>query len=273
MLISEKKNPSTKEMIVDTLSINVDITAKVIYNQIRHSKKLTYHAVFKLLNQMVEEGIILKSDRTYSLNPDWISHTKEYYQKLEHTYLNRKEAMVINKDTEHFVLPSIHDGFFMLMRAIERGVFGESKVIAGHFSHLLYLQLSKDETDLLKRLGMQRKFYYLVNYKTPLDRMIDYYNKRTFHFNTKLAVPCANPFYLYVLGDTIIQINIPNDLRDAMDKIYNHAFSATLIPKPRVNQITTFVNEVAHKKTMIHVHVIRNKEAAQDIIKRTLTHF
>ena len=178
--------------------------------------------------------------------------------------------MLINKESAHFVLSSIHEGFFMLMRALERGVFGDSKVVVGHFSHLLYLHLSKEETALLKKLGEERKFYYLVNHKSNLDKMIAYYNKATFNYETKLGVPCADPFYLYVIGDKILQINIPCELRKAMDKIYNHAFSTTLFPKPKISQITTFVNEIAHKKTKIDVYVISDRSAAQDIVKRTL---
>lgn len=270
MFSLEKKNPTTKEMLTDVLSVEIELTAKAIHNKIRHVKPLTYHAVFKLLNQMVNERMVLKEGKYYSLNPEWIHLMKEHYQTLEQSYLNKKETMLINKDTTHFVLPSIHEGFFMLMRALERGVFGDSKIIVAHFSHLLYLQLSKEETVLLKRLGEERKIYYLVNHKSHLDKMIAYYNKATFNYETKLGVPCADPFYLYVIGDKIVQINIPRELREAMDKIYNHPFSTTLFPKPKVAQITTFVNEIAHKKTKIDVHVITNKSAAQDIIQKTL---
>ncbi len=257
-------------MIIDVLSTDIELTAKAAHNKIRHTKSLTYHAVFKLLNQMANEGIVLKEEKNYSLNPEWIHLMREHYQTLEQSYLNKKETMLINKDTTHFVLPSIHEGFFMLMRALERGVFGENKIVVGHFSHLLYLHLSKEETALLKRLGEARKFYYLVNHKSHLDKMIAYYNKTTFNYETKLGIPCADPFYLYAVGDKIVQINIPPELREAMDKIYNHAFSTTLFPKPKIAQITTFVNEIAHKKTKIDVHVITNKSAAQDIVKKTL---
>ncbi len=270
MFFPEKKNLTTKEMLIEVLSTNIELTAKALHHKIRHHKPLTYHAVFKLLNQMVNEEMVLKEGKCYSLNPEWIHLMKEHYQTLEQSYLNKKETMLINKDTTHFVLPSIHEGFFMLMRALERGVFGDSKIVVGHFSHLLYLHLSKEETALLKRLGEARKFYYLVNHKSHLDKMIAYYNKATFNYETKLGVPCADPFYLYVVGDKIVQINIPHELREAMDKIYNHAFSTTLFPKPKIAQITTFVNEIAHKKTKIDVHVITNKSAADEIVKRTL---
>ena len=270
MLSTEKKNPTTKEMLIDVLSTDIGLTARAVHNKIRHFKPLTYHAVFKLLNQLVDEKVLLKNELHYSLNQEWIHYMKEHYQMLEQSYLNKKETMLINKESAHFVLSSIHEGFFMLMRALERGVFGDSKVVVGHFSHLLYLHLSKEETALLKKLGEERKFYYLVNHKSNLDKMIAYYNKATFNYETKLGVPCADPFYLYVIGDKILQISIPCELRKAMDKIYNHAFSTTLFPKPKISQITTFVNEIAHKKTKIDVYVISDRSAAQDIVKRTL---
>lgn len=273
MILPERKNPSTKELIIDIISTNLDANAKIVYNKIRHSKKVTYHAVFKLLNQMVDENILLKNKRIYSLNPLWIKNTKEYFQKLELSYLNKQEALLINKDSKKFILPSLHEGFIMLMRAMERGVFGDNKVVVGHFSHLLLILLSEEETDLLRRLGQQRKFYYLVKNNSNVDKMIAHYNKHTFNYKTKLGVPCAEPFYLYVLGDTIIQINLPIKMRDAMDRVYNEPTSTSLFPKPKNKQITTFLNEVARKKMKIHVHVIKNKEAAQDIIKKTLRHF
>ncbi len=273
MILPERKNPSTKELIIEVISTNFDATAKTIYNKIRHSKKLTYHAVFKLLNQMVSEGILIKEKMIYSLDPEWIKNTKEYFQKLELSYLNKQESLLINKDSRKFVLPSLHEGFIMLMRAMERGVFGDSKIVVGHFSHLLLILLSEEETNLLKRSGKQRKFYYLVKNNSNIDKMIAHYNKHTFNYKTKLGVPCAEPFYLYVLGDTIIQINLPVKMRDAMDRVYNEPTSTSLFPKPKNKQITTFLNEVARKKTKIHVHVIKNPEAARDIIKNTLKHF
>ena len=270
MLSTEKKNPTTKEIIIEILSTDIELTARATHNKIRRLKPLTYHAIFKLLNQLVDEKVLLKNELHYSLNQEWIHRMKEHYQMLEQSYLNKKETMLINKESAHFVLPSIHEGFFMLMRALERGVFGESKVVVGHFSHLLYLHLSEEETALLKKLGEERKFYYLVNHKSNLDKMIAYYNKATFNYETKLGIPCADPFYLYVIGDKIVQINIPRELKEAMDKIYNHAFSTTLFPKPKIAQITTFVNEIAHKRTKIDVHIIIDKSAAQDIVNRTL---
>lgn len=273
MLYPERKNPSTKELIIDILSTNIQSTARKVYYQVKLSKSLTYHAVFKLLNQMVDEKILLKENKEYSLNPTWISDMKEYYQLLEQSYLNKKEAQLINKDTVKFTLPSLHKGFIMLMRALERDVFGGSDVVIGHFSHLLFILLSEEETALLKRLGKQRRFYYLVRHNSNLDRMIAYYNKKTFNYRTKLNVPCAEPFYLYVVGNKIIQINIPNEIKEAMDKIYNNKYSTTLFPKPKIEQITTFLNEIARKKTNIHVHVIENKDTAQEIREKTLRYF
>lgn len=273
MLYPERKNPSTKELIIDILSTNIQSTAKKVYYQIKLSKPLTYHAVFKLLNQMVDEGILLKEEMQYSLNPLWIKNMKEYYQALEQSYMNKKEAQLINKDTTDFVLPSLHKGFIMLMRALERGVFGESDIVIGHFSHLLFILLSEDETALLKRMGKQRRFYYLVRHNSNLDKMIAYYNKKTFNYRTKLNVLCAEPFYLYVVGDKIIQINISNDIKEAMDKIYNTKYSTTLFPKPKIEQITTFLNEIARKKTNIYVHVVENKDMAQEIREKTVRYF
>ena len=273
MLQPERKNPTTKEHIVNILSTDIHSTAKKVYHKVKLLKHLTYHAVFKLLNQMVDEKILLKEDMAYSLNPFWIREMKEYYQKLEQSYLNKKEAQIISKDTKEFVLPSLHNGFIMLMRALERGVFGESDIVVGHFSHLLFILLSEEEIGLLKRLGRKHKFYYLVRHNSNLDKMIAYYNKQTFNYKTKLNVPCAEPFYLYVVGDKIIQINIPNEIRDAMDRIYNTKYSTTLFPKPKIKQITTFLNEIANKKINIHVHVIENKDTAQEIRKKTLRYF
>ena len=68
MILPEKKNPSTKELIVDILATNPELTAKHVYNKVRHSKTITYHAVFKLLNLMIDENIIIKENKTYSLN-------------------------------------------------------------------------------------------------------------------------------------------------------------------------------------------------------------
>ncbi|MBW3022462.1 hypothetical protein KY328_06045 [Candidatus Woesearchaeota archaeon] len=273
MLLPEKTNPSTKELIVDILATNPELTAKQVYNKVRHSKPITYHAVFKLLNLMIDEDIITKDNKNYSLNPRWITDTKEYFQRLELSYNNRKESLIINKDTTHFILPSLHEGFFMLMRALDRGVFGDSKEIIGHFTHLLYLFISKEETALLKKLGREKKFYYLVNSKSISDSMIAYDDKRTFNYRTKLGVKCAEPFYLYVIGDTILQISIPKDISQAMERTYSHKFTATMIPKPRINQMTTFINEVAHKKVKIHVHVIKDKDTASQIREKTLRHF
>ena len=79
---------STKSLIIGILSKNWPLSLKEIHSSIKRlePKKLTYQAVFKAVNELVEEKVIIKNGKEYLINKEWINEIKTFGNFLEKSY-------------------------------------------------------------------------------------------------------------------------------------------------------------------------------------------
>ena len=81
----------TKSLIIDLLSRVSPLSAKLVFEHVKRESKvpLTYQAVHKSLNELVQEKILLKSVSNYSLDPLWITGLKSFALDLSES-MDRK---------------------------------------------------------------------------------------------------------------------------------------------------------------------------------------
>lgn len=87
---------STKGIIIDILSEEWPLSARIIWNKIKknYSKSLTYQAVYKLIQKMLSENILIKKENKYYLNPLWIKESKDFFDILSTNYYSNKREEV-----------------------------------------------------------------------------------------------------------------------------------------------------------------------------------
>ena len=78
---------SSKDLILRILSEEWPLSAKEIFSKVSKisSKDISYQAIHKTLNSLVEENIVQKVEGKYLLSLSWVCDTKEMLAKLRIT--------------------------------------------------------------------------------------------------------------------------------------------------------------------------------------------
>lgn len=88
---------NTKNQIILALSRQPNLTGLEVFLVIRKSfgKKLTYQAIHKALQELANEQILLKEDKKYFINANWLKKIKKQVDSLvESLNLIRHSAQV-----------------------------------------------------------------------------------------------------------------------------------------------------------------------------------
>ncbi|MEK6942267.1 MAG: hypothetical protein AABW85_05410 [archaeon] len=122
-----KNSASTKDKIVLVLGQEFPLSAKQIFNRLKKefATDISYQAAHKLLKQLVLEKVLLREEKKYSLNKQWIKQVKTFGSNLENSYLKKagnnylldlekhgtaNVSLTGIRETARFLI----DGFFLL---------------------------------------------------------------------------------------------------------------------------------------------------------------
>ena len=91
---------SNKNKVLEILSINPDISAKKIYNQLKskYGINITYQGVHKLLNELVEDKVLEKNEREYKINLPWLDNIQLHSSNLRKKVINFKSSNLNTKN-------------------------------------------------------------------------------------------------------------------------------------------------------------------------------
>lgn len=81
-------NKSTKKLIIDKLSTEFPLPLKQIYLYIKSRYNVSYQAVHKALNELIEDKIVEKINKQYYLNKDWVNDQTGFFSKTYTNYFN-----------------------------------------------------------------------------------------------------------------------------------------------------------------------------------------
>jgi hypoxanthine-guanine phosphoribosyltransferase len=93
--MGKTKKRNVRESIISVLSRDYPLSIRKIYNSVKKEYKLdvTYQAVFKLVKEMLEDGILQNSDSKmeYQLNMGWIKQLEDELNIIKKSYGSSKE--------------------------------------------------------------------------------------------------------------------------------------------------------------------------------------
>lgn len=94
---------SSKDIIIEILAEDWPLSAKVIYNRVKQTYKrsISYQATYKMINEMLEKGILSKYDLKYSLDINWIKRSKDFYDNIEKNYFSKGKRSKIPYSKAH----------------------------------------------------------------------------------------------------------------------------------------------------------------------------
>ena len=88
----KQKNFSLRDVIIQELSHKWPQTIKAIYllTKRNHGLNVTYQAVHKMLNKLIEEGIVSKKNKEFFINIRWIEELEKFAKDTKKQYLIKK---------------------------------------------------------------------------------------------------------------------------------------------------------------------------------------
>lgn len=274
------KQSTTKDYVITILGYDWPLSIKKIFNlsKKRYAHKVTYQAVFKAVNELLDGGVLERNGEGYQINLRWLKQIHRYTESVETNYYTKNRLNIIEgvKDArkEGNINVLTFESFFDLEKYLyylqKHHILStkEKETVCVHHAHewrpLFYLRAEYNWIRTLKKAG--HSTFVLCAGNTPVDKWCaDFY--RSIGCNIRVGVNCASPCEMMVFGDTVIQIYLPGEIRDSLDKAF------AKVDDLRKLSARALVEDVLEKKTEIKVFVNQDHDLAEQMRKDTLRHF
>lgn len=276
-LPSLEKGASVKDYVISILSSDWPLSAKKLHAGIkkRFGRNVTYQAVYKAVKELVDDSVLEQKKEGYEIAEEWVKRLHDFTEIVSSNYFTKQKTTAIEglkearKEGEINVLTfeTYFDTEKYLYYLQKHSIFtSKNKVICMHHTHewapLFYLRAEYNKAVAAKKQGI--KIYRLCSGNTDADRWAaSFYRKMG--YNAKTGVSCADVCELLVVGNTVIQIYLPAELRKKLGLLLGKRMEDIDIGK--------LASEVFEKKTAIEVVISSNEKIAGQIIESTLRHF
>ena len=263
---------SVKELTVKVLGEEWPLNAKNIYSKVRHlsPKPVTYQAVHKALHELETGEIVKRQGNSYGINVDWLGRIETYAHDLKNNYEKRNGDQIVRKghhtfktiaESEEFLIELLH------MDALKNPQ-KENPPVCTQWAHFwVPLFLNHKTYLMIKELAPLLNVYSVTHANTWLDRWCQSFWTKHYH-RTKLGIKqAANNIDIAVQNDKVIQIYIPQDLRQPIETFYEKT--------KRFNQLDLdkFFDGVFLQKSNIYMTISENPELAEQIRTETMSWF
>jgi hypothetical protein len=274
------KGKRIKDIIIDILSFDWPLTLSQIHNRIskNYSHACTCQATYKAICELMQEGVLTKQEKSYSINLDWLSKLKDFAVHVERNYSGNEKVPllegVLKTKTENNVtvltfssVIEMDKTWINIKKEYYKNLEKKNDITFWEGSHcwwlLVYPELEYNEIARLKT--KQVRHYFINHNKKPLDEFAKkFYGNSGIKFKTKDSpVDCD----IGVFGDTIMQVYLPKEIREKIDEIYDKYKSPSEVNLPE------FIEKVLNKKVSISLILTKNKEIAEHLKQKAVKEF
>lgn len=220
------KKTSSKDSILGVLIEDWPLSLKEIYNRAKKQFRFSgsYQAIFKGVNELMNEKILIKNDRLYEINISWIKNLQSFTDIVETNYYASKKNKDVfqntkkNEDISILSFKSIFDlekylYYFVkneLKKKRNSEVFYEMNSL---WKVLFYYRAEYNYYKKLMKLG--HKFYFISKASSKIEEEAKiFYRKLGITVRNKKL----NSMDIILFDDYYIQIFIPSKLKDKMTK-------------------------------------------------------
>nr|MBA4404679.1 hypothetical protein [Nanoarchaeum sp.] len=266
------KGENVKDLIFEILTREYPLKIIELTNYIRkrYGKSVTFQAVRKALLQLKEEGIVTEENNKYLIRKEWVNETKNYLDSIYEVLIGNKpsikKADSIKEDITVFSFDSLNEMMKFWQDIIsywyDNFKKGDPNINCYQAAHaweaLLHLDKEKQTMGRLKAKGI--KSYALSVGNTQLDKKLwEFYNKiGVKSYINHSSSSFDKSYYVGTYGETIVQVQYPKILVNALDKFFNKNKSLSDLD---LDSLLKIVN----KKVKINMTVIKNLEMAKQI--------
>lgn len=266
----KEDSKNLKDIVFNILTQEQDLTLMKIFNKIRatYNVSASYQGVRKAVEYLVEKKILIKKDRKYSLNKDWLLKYKKFFDDLlAKEVSNYKPKFSIELTKGNYSV-------YRFSNLLELDVFwGDLLMYLPH--HLdpdepkIAIMMPKYCWWMLINLGRETKVYeeykkmnlkFVFTIENPLNKWAAEIYKDI--ADEVIFLKEKNPELsdIDIIGDNIIKVEYSKKITDKIKRFFNK-YKTT--QEMSMKEIT----EIAHTKCDIRLIIFKDKTFAESIRK------
>lgn len=261
-----------KDVLINLLISEWPLTLSQLHKKIKREYRIntSCQAVYKAISELNSEGVVLKQEKNYSIDLEWIKKLKEFSEHIENNYKEKDTLPLIEGllkvKSENNVTVLTFNSMLELDKTwlkIKKEYYskitkpGEITFWEGNHCWwlLVYPELEYDEMELVKKKKVKD---FIINHN---DTKLDLWTKKFYDMAgigfkiTKSKVNCD----LTVFGDTIMQVYWPEELKIKTDEIFEKYDSISNI------NLHSLLEKIFNKKTKIDLIITKNNEIAEQL--------
>lgn len=241
----------------------------------RYGKNVTFQAVRKAILELVEEEVLEKKDKRFSINKNWIRESKktidEIYQTIYQEKAQPKKIDSIGEEISVFSFNSLNEMMKFWQNLIEdwfrKFKPGDPKINCFQGSHgwegLLHPDTERNLMGQLKDKGI--KSYVLFTSNTILDKiLINFY--KSMGIKTLISKSLSQfdrSYYVATYGDLVVQTQYPKNLIENLDKFFK---KNKKLKDLNLKELSDIVNKKIEMKLSVNKNINMAKKINQSIL-------
>jgi hypothetical protein len=276
--ITKKK---VKDLVISALMYSYPLSLIKLTNTInkKFTSGVTFQGVRRAVNSLLDEKILIKSNKEYQINQEWILKMKDFFGKLNDSYSSKTGGIMeieeIGEEIKVYTMKNLLEAD-KLWNKINTNFFKEEKnskkekIYAQFAGHTWYVFGQMSEETEIVNLSREYKIkaFIVCNSNTVLDKWCKkYYEDIGVQFTTNKEIKKEdNSKYFGVYENYIIQLETPKEITKEIDEVYNNAKSFNSFDGLKLSKALL-------KESKIKLIVMKNNLLAEQLRKSVLNHF
>lgn len=257
---------SVKDAVMHTLVKEHPLSMKKIYFSVKRlGLEVSYQAVHKALKELVNEEVLEKNGVGYEINQRYTETLCDFINKVKNgSFADLTDLpAIIELETVNDVDKFLLDVSEMLITE-DKEIKPLRYMFWSHFWVPLFLD-SKTYERILS-ISQKAKVFFLTRCDTPIDRWSSSIWNKSRIIKTNIA-PSEDVADFAILGDYIIQIFYPEEIRRGLESVLKSAKSVFDI------DINSLYNNMFCKRTKIPLLIMKNRVIADQLKNRVMKYF
>lgn len=224
------KDKTTKDLVFSILSEDYPKTLTQLHREIkrRYGISVTFQAVLKAVNVLLNQKVLEKQGKLYSIDKDWIFETRNFLDKLytEHFKVKKPLKKVeLGKEVTIYTLTNLLelDRLWNDLLTTWAKSEQEDKRNTWRGKHCWWLIPRLQEEDILHDFFVKHriKTYNLLTENTPLDKIaMKYYSKKNEYAKINPKIKLQKDTHITAFGNNLLKFEIPSNIAKKLEKLY-----------------------------------------------------
>lgn len=270
------KDKNVKDLVFSILTEGNSRTLTQLHREIkkRYGLIVSFQAVMKAVNSLIEKKVLLKEEKNYTISREWVFESRNFIDKLYRVYFNVNEPIKkveLGKEITVYTVTNLLelDRLWSDILTDWAKKETEEKINVWKGKHCWWLIPRLQEEDMLHDFFAQKKIqtYNLLNSDTLLDKIsVKYYQEKKENVKISKKIKIEKDTHISAFGDKVLKFEIPQQLSEKLEVIYKKTKKIEDLNLKRVL-------DIFKENSLIEVTVIQDTFFANKIKEEVVSSF